>query len=267
MDFLADWSDLAYLGLNGLSGRSSTFDALVALAIDNNLVKAAPIAAAFLFAWVAAGKAESRRARGTLLVTLASLLFVLAASKTIADSIFLPRPFIHGEQVYRLDGDQLVQAPRLAYRAPESGFSRGRFERLREGEIEDNDLKSFPSDHAAFYFALALGILLANRRAGAFAIAWTLLVICGSRMITGTHSPVDIVAGIGIGGAILLAFQFAAARLARRPLDAVVGWTGRHEALVAALLFLVLFEVGNTLDNARDLAREGKRQVQQVLGL
>jgi undecaprenyl-diphosphatase len=269
--FLGDWSDTAYLALNGLSGRSALFDALVALAIDNNLVKAAPIGAAFLFAWVAAGRVEPakkgvRRERAVLMVTLASVLVVLAASKTLADSIFLPRPFIHGEQVYQLQGDQLVEAPRLAYRAPATGFSRGRYERMREGEIEDNDLSSFPSDHAAFYFALALGIFLAHRGAGAFALCWTLIVICGSRMITGTHSPLDIAGGIAIGGTGLLLFQFAAGRLATRPLAALEGWTGRHEALTAAFLFLILFEVGNTLDNARDLAREGKRQVQQVLG-
>lgn len=262
---LAALSDGLYLALNGLSGRSWLFDALVALAIDNNLVKAAPVAAAFVFAWYRRG-GDRRRARRALLATLASLLFVLVATKSIADAVFLPRPFILSEPTWQLEGDRLAESPRLAYRVPLEGFSHGRYERLRDGAIEENDLASFPSDHAAFFFALSLGIFFANRRAGAFALAWTLVVICGSRMITGTHSPLDIVAGIVIGGAIVGAAQWLARRWLRRPADAMAGWTVRWPGLTAALLFLVLFEVANTLDNARDGARAAKAMVARMLG-
>jgi undecaprenyl-diphosphatase len=266
-DGLLGASDGLYLFLNGLAGRSWLFDSLVALAIDNNLVKAAPVAAAFLYAWQAGSGAERRKARRILIVTLASLLAVLAATKFIADSVFLPRPFIQSQQTYHLEGGRLVEAPRLAYRTPQEGFSHGRFERLRAGEIEDNDLASFPSDHAAFYFALALGIFLASRTAGMFALAWAILVICGSRMITGTHSPLDIIAGIGIGGAILLGAQWAARRFGARPLEWLAGWTERQAALSSALLFLALFEVANTLDGIREVARTAKKIAERLAGL
>jgi undecaprenyl-diphosphatase len=258
---LIDASDRLYLLLNGLSGQSWVFDSLVALAIDNNLVKAAPIAAAFLFAW-AAGSGEARlRARRILLATVASLLFVLFATKTIADHVFLPRPFIHSQQAYHLEDGELVETPRLPYRQPQAGFSHGRQERLKQGDIEENDLASFPSDHAAFYFALALGILLASRRAGLFAVGWTLIVICGSRMISGTHSPLDIAAGLAIGGALLLAAQAVAKRWLARLFDAAAGWTARHPALSTALLFLFLFEAANTLENIRDVLRTLKNML------
>ena len=265
-DGLLGASDGLYLFLNGLAGRSWLFDSFVALAIDNNFVKAAPIAAAFLYAWQAGGPAERLKARRILLVTLASLLAVLAATKFIADSVFLPRPFIQSQQTYHLEAGRLVEAQRLAYRPPQEGFSHGRFERLRAGEIEDNDLASFPSDHAAFYFALALGIFLASRAAGMFALAWALLVICGSRMITGTHSPLDIFAGIGIGGGLLLGAQWAA-RFARRPLEWAAAWTERQAALASALLFLALFEVANTLDGIREVLRTGKKIAERLAGL
>jgi undecaprenyl-diphosphatase len=260
-------SDGLYLLLNGLAGRSWLFDSLVALAIDNNFVKAAPIAAAFLFAWQRGSGAERLRARRILLVSLASLLAVLGATKVIADSVFLPRPFVQSQQSYHLEGGRLVESPRLAYRAPQEGFSHGRFERLRAGEIEDNDLASFPSDHAAFYFALALGIFLASRVAGGFALGWAVIVICGSRMITGTHSPLDIVAGIAIGGALLLGAQWLAARFARRPLEWAAGLTERYAAAASALLFLALFEVANTLDGIREVMRTGKKIVERLAGL
>jgi undecaprenyl-diphosphatase len=266
-DGLLGASDGLYLLLNGLAGRSWLFDSLVALAIDNNLVKAAPIAAAFLFAWQRGSGAERLKARRILLVTLASLLAVLATTKLIADSVFLPRPFIQSQQTYHLEGGRLVEAPRLAYRAPQEGFSHGRFERMRAGEIEDNDLASFPSDHAAFYFALALGIFLASRAAGVFALSWTVIVICGSRIITGTHSPLDIVAGVGIGAALLLAAQWAARGFAMRPLEWAAAWTERKAALTSAFLFLALFEVANTLDGIRDVMRTSKKIVERLAGL
>jgi undecaprenyl-diphosphatase len=267
-DGLLSASDGLYLLLNGLAGRSWLFDSLVALAIDNNLVKAAPIAAAFLFAWQTGDGAQRLRARRVLIVTLASLLAVLGATKFIADGVFLPRPFIQSQQTYHLDdGGRLVEAPRLAYRTPQEGFSNGRFERLRAGEIEDNDLASFPSDHAAFYFALALGIFLASRLAGVFAIGWAVIVICGSRMITGTHSPLDIGAGLAIGGALLLAAQWAAGRFARRPLEWAAQWTERHAALTHAFLFLALFEVANTLEGVREVLRTAKKIAERLVGL
>lgn len=266
-DGLLDASDGLYLFLNGLAGRSWLFDSLVALAIDNNLVKAAPIAAACLYAWWAGSGAARLKARRVLLVTLASLLAVLATTKLIAGSVFLPRPFIQSQQTYHLEEGRLVEAPRLAYRTPQEGFSHGRFERLRAGEIEDNDLASFPSDHAAFYFALALGIFLASRVAGVFALGWAVVVICGSRMITGTHSPLDIVAGIGIGGGILLGAQSAGRRFAARPLEWAAAWTERQAALTSAVLFLALFEVANTLEGIREVARAAKKIAERLVGL
>lgn len=262
---LAALSDGLYLALNGLSGRSWLFDALVALAIDNNLVKAAPVAAAFVFAWYRRG-GDRRRARRALLATLASLLFVLVATKSIADAVFLPRPFILSEPTWQLEEGELVESPRLAYRMPREGFSHGRYERLRQGEIEDNDLASFPSDHAAFYFALALGIFFASRRAGAFALAWTLIVICGSRIVTGTHSPLDIGAGIAIGGAIVSDVWLLADKWLRRPFDAAGRWTMLWPGLSGALLFLAMFEAANTLENARDGARAAKKIVERAVG-
>lgn len=260
-------SDALYLLLNGLAGRSWLFDSLVALAIDNNLVKAGPVAAAFFYAWQSGKDGARLRARCVLLVTLAALPLVLAATKITADSIFLPRPFIQSQQTWHLEEGRLVEAPPLAYRAPQEGFSHGRFERLRQGEIEENDLASFPSDHAAFYFALTLGILLASRAAGLFAVGWTLIVICGSRMITGTHSPLDIVAGLAIGAAVLLPMYFLARRFTARLFEGVAAWTERHSALASAGLFLILFEVANTLENIREVLRTAKKIAERVLGL
>jgi undecaprenyl-diphosphatase len=268
VDILVRISDSVYLALNGLAGRSWLFDTLVALAIDNDLVKAAPVCAAFVFAWYSTGDAAAaQRARRILVVTLGALFVVLAVSKATADSIFLPRPFVQSQQTYHLEDGALVAAPRIAYRVPQAGFSHGRYERLKTGEIEGNDLNTFPSDHAAFYFALALGIAFASRAAGLLAIGWTLIVILASRIVTGTHSPLDIVAGIALGGVLMVAAQLIAARWMGRLLDPLAAWTFRWPGLSAALVFLAMFEAGNTLENLRHALRAAKAITERMLGL
>lgn len=247
-------SDAVYLALNGLSGRSWLADTLISLPVDNPLVKGGPIGAALVYAWFAGRDAEDvRRRRGRLIVTLGALALVLAATKTIGGDVFIPRPFVQSQTAFHLEDGKLVQSVELAYRVPLAGGSRDRFEALQRGEVIENDLVSLPSDHAGFFFALALGIFLACRRAGAVALAWTVFAILLGRIVTGMHSPLDIAAGAALGGSIMLAAHWAA-RFARRASDPVAGWTLRHEALAAALLFLAAFEAASTLENARNLA-------------
>ena len=267
MDMIIALSDWLYMALNALAGRSWLVDTLISLPLDNALVKAGPIGACFVYAWWSGGdEAETRRRRSTLLVTIASLLFVMATTKTLAHQFFLPRPFVHAQQAWHLEDGKLVESQKLAYREPLNGQVRDRYEALKRGDVEQNDLVSFPSDHAGFFFALSLGIFLASRRAGAVALGWTAFAILLSRIVTGMHSPLDIFAGAGIGAAVLLAVQFLARSTRRWALEPLAGWTLRHEALAAALLFFVAFESTNVLTNVRDLAGTGQAIVEHVAG-
>lgn len=60
---------------------------------------------------------------------------------------------------------------------------------------------SFPSGHAAFYFALAMVVFLWNRKAGAWFLVGAFL-ICLGRVFSGIHWPSDILAGAVIGVAV-----------------------------------------------------------------
>jgi membrane-associated phospholipid phosphatase len=267
MDLIIRLSDWLYLLLNGLAGRSWLLDTLISLPLDNNLVKAGPIGACFVYAWWSGGdEAGTRRRRAALLVTVASLVLTMAATKTIADNFFQPRPFVHAQQSWHLEDGRLVETDKLDYREPLNGGVSNRYRALKRGEIEQNDLGSFPSDHAGFFVALSLGIFLASRRAGAVALGWTTIAILLPRIVTGMHSPLDIAAGAGIGAAVLLALQFVAHRVRKWTLEPVAGWTLRHEALAAALLFFVAFESTNVLTNVRDLAGAGEEIVEHVAG-
>jgi len=57
---------------------------------------------------------------------------------------------------------------------------------------------SFPSGHAAFYFALSAVIFAYNKRAGLWFFAASFLIVI-SRVFVGIHWPSDILAGALIG--------------------------------------------------------------------
>jgi undecaprenyl-diphosphatase len=267
MEWLVSLSDAAFAALNGLTGRSWLLDALISLPVDNPLVKAGPVGAAFVYAWHSgADEAEARRRRSVLIVTVGALFLVLATSKTIGERIFLPRPFVQSQTAWHLEEGRLVESRTLPYRAPQYGDAQRRLKALERGDVAGNDLVSFPSDHAAFFFALALGIFLACRRAGTVALAWTIFAILLTRIVTGLHSPLDIVAGAGLGAAILLAAQWLAKRLGRWAVEPAAGWTLRHQALAASILFLVAFEATSVLENVRGLAGTGAEIAEAVSG-
>jgi undecaprenyl-diphosphatase len=62
---------------------------------------------------------------------------------------------------------------------------------------------SFPSDHAIAAFAIAVSLLLANRRAGIAALIVG-VVLCIARVAAGTHYPSDVIGGALIGSAAAL---------------------------------------------------------------
>jgi len=72
---------------------------------------------------------------------------------------------------------------------------------LPVNQLISNGSSSFPSGHAAFFFAVATAIYLYNKKWGMVFFAGSVLMTV-SRVIGGVHYPLDIVAGALIGIAI-----------------------------------------------------------------
>ena len=71
---------------------------------------------------------------------------------------------------------------------------------------------SFPSGHAAFFFAIAMAIYLYNKRWGTwFFIAAILISI--ARVIAGVHYPSDILVGALVGALVTSAAFYCARRM------------------------------------------------------
>lgn len=127
------------------------------------------------------------------------------------------------------------------------------------GTLDFIDWSSFPSDHAAMFFALATAILLVSRRAGWFAIAWTALVICIPRMYMGQHWPTDVIAGATMGvSSTQLARVPAIRNFVRRT---TTEWHRNYAGAFFALLFLWSYETVNLFGDVRHVLKIAARLI------
>jgi membrane-associated phospholipid phosphatase len=62
---------------------------------------------------------------------------------------------------------------------------------------------SFPSDHAVMAGAVAVGVLLVDRRLGGLAVAMAVLM-ASTRVYVGAHFPADVAAGVLVGVVVCL---------------------------------------------------------------
>ncbi len=251
---LTNLNDQILSGMNGMAGRSWFFDSIVGLTQGNDLIKAGLIGCCFFAAWYSGKTLDDTRARRrVLLMTLVAAVCVLATTKVLSHTIFLPRPAIESQKIYHLSNDNLVAMRRTNVRVPLDEESQKDHRDLVNGDVKTNDLGSFPSDHAGFFLAISLGIFLASRRIGLVAVGWTVFVILAGKMIQAEHAPIDIAAGAAVAITELSVLRFAAQTRLGSILDKISLWTFKYNALSAALLFAIVFEISSTLFHIRAL--------------
>jgi len=249
---LSGLNDQVLLRVNGLAGRSWLFDSLVGLTQENDLLKAGIIGCCFFAAWYSGKTTEQTRAgRKILLTTLIAAVCVMATTKGLSKTIFLPRPAIESQKIYHLSGDDLVELKRTNVRVPLDEESQKEHRELVNGDVESNDLGSFPSDHAGFFLTISLGIFLAYRRIGLVALGWTVFVILAGKLIQGAHAPIDILAGGFVAVTELSAVRLVAKNRLDSLLDVLTSWSFKYAALSSALLFAIVFEISSTLFHVR----------------
>jgi membrane-associated phospholipid phosphatase len=249
---LSEANDQLLLWINSLAGRSWLFDSVVAFFQDNDLAKAGLIGCCFLAAWYGGKSSNNTNARRRILITtLIAAVCVITTTKVLSHTVFLPRPEILSQKIYRLEGDHLVEMKRVPVRIPLDETSQKDYRALLSGDIDTSDLGSFPSDHAGFFIAISLGIWLASRRLGLLALGWTVFVILAGKMIGAHHTPLDIAAGAAVAIGELALIQYALRKRFSGLLDKLTGLTLRYSALSSALIFVVAFEVSSTMIHIR----------------
>ncbi len=168
--------------INGPAGSSSALDAIMRAAADwGQWIFAGIVVVWLIYGWVRGG----RRDRWGAIAALVAAAIALGINQIVGHLWMRPRPFIaHPGSVHIL--------------------------------ISHANDGSFPSDHAAAGFAIAMTLWIMHRRWGTFALV-VAAVMSYARVFDGVHYPGDVLAGAVIG----LAAAWAVMRWGERPLDAL----------------------------------------------
>ena len=138
--------------LNSFARRSWAFDTFVSVVLDNGLIKAGAITALLWWVWFQTGDGEDER-REFVLSGIIACFVAIAAARILALTLpFRERPLrnlaLHLHIPYAVDENALIH------------------------------WSSFPSDHAALFFALATSIFFVSRRLGILAFFHVFFVVC-----------------------------------------------------------------------------------------
>ena len=213
--------------VNGFVHRWFAVDATFALIATNTLFSGGAIAALIWWAWFRSDT-NQRTAREFLSCGIFTAFLSIVAARSLAE--LLP---------YR---ERPINRPELHLRIP-----------YVFNESTVIHWSSFPSDHAAMFFALALSIYFVSRRAGMVAFCYVFLFVCAPRLYMGFHYPTDIVVGALIGMAVAGLSRIDSFRKAIT-LPALQ-WMERSPGLFYAAFFIVTFQIAITFASFRHVAR------------
>jgi undecaprenyl-diphosphatase len=115
------------------------------------------------------------------------------------------------------------------------------------------DWSSFPSDHAAVFFSLAMSIFFVWRTSGIAALSYVFLFIAMPRLYLGFHYPTDVVEGALIG--IVLALIARAKLFCDWVGRFIMPWLQRSPGSFYACLFILTYQIATVFQSARWIAR------------
>lgn len=226
---IAQWVDRPMLVLFGrIAQENAAIDRLILHVSSNDLIKGGLVVALLWWAWFDAGDEAWARRAGVVKTLIAGVL--AAAVSRLMQNLMPPRPRpMHGSPDF----------------VPPAGLGPDAIEWMR-------GLSSFPSDHAALFFALAVGLWLVSRHLGTLALAWGLIVVSLPRIYFGLHYPSDILAGAALGA--MAAVALFALPVPRK--DRLRGWIHARPALFYSAAFLICFELAELFSNLRALGTQ-----------
>lgn len=196
----------------------------------NNLLKGGVLFAALWYLWFRIDARQEERRRNIVAIVIGAVLAIFVARTVAVIAPFRMRPLY----------DPIF--PHFSYSIPIN--------------MNLENWSSFPSDTAAYFFALAFGIAYHLRRLAIPVMLYTAVWICLPRMYLGIHYASDIVAGGAIG--ITVAWLSLKSEVLRS------GVGGRVLCAMDAkpqcfypLAFLLFFEMANVFAGLRDAGRAG----------
>jgi undecaprenyl-diphosphatase len=223
---LVERADAAMLHfLNSVAGKSPFFDHTVNLISRLHLFKGVFVFSVLWGAWFARSRNDGRQARRDVVLTL--LAAAVAAPLSRALQMVLPlrvRPIFNST---------------LNFSAPVV-FDPGELPRW----------SSFPSDHAALFVAVAIGMWFSFRKLAWLLLAWTILLIALPRLYLGLHYPSDVLGGAALGIATVLLVR----RFTPLPaVDSLLRAEQRWPATFYGSAFMLCYLIATLFDDVREI--------------
>jgi membrane-associated phospholipid phosphatase len=194
----------------------------------NNLLKGGIVFAMYWYLWFRVSPDRDRRRKAIIAIAIGAILAIIVARTFAFIAPFRLRP---------------INDPTLAH--PSYAFP-------MRANLEE--WSSFPSDTAAYFFALAFGLAYLLRRIAVPIMLYTAVWICLPRMFLGFHYASDIVVGGAIGiSMVWLSLRSGLLQLIVAP-RALAAMETSPEWFYA-IAFFVSFEMATVFEGLRDVGR------------
>ena len=212
------------LFFNQAAQRSAFFDQSAIFLTNSDLLKGGVVAGAIWAVWFFKGDEMERNRTMLLSAVLGSLVALFTARLLAYAAPVRIRPLLE---------------PSLHFRPP-IGLP---------PQANWTTWSSFPSDHAALFFALAWGVWSASRRVGPLILYYVIVMICAPRLYVGIHYASDVIAGAALGIGSTMMLQIAPIR--RLILRPILSLEHRWPQAFYLLFFLLIFEIATLFWDVR----------------